>query len=331
MQLEHSILKGHCPHLAIIDVAARLAGCSVQSSDVALLGAPRRYTETFSLQRAAGILGDLGIVSVAVRTDLGGLAQLRFPALAQVRSGTRQEFVVVSRIDDHAIVYYSGRLGWLLDGLSSFSKRWTGVALTLEAAVRGPCRVGRDAALLSDLEIQLIQDFMTVDECEELMASASPAFRKSMVSADGSLQSEVMSSGRTSESAACSGDLCARITDRAAELLGCASTLFEPIQCVRYEMGQKFAPHYDVPLDAGLPDQSTRAWTLLAYLNDGFEGGETLFPAFDLSVRPLRGALLMFRNRGRQQRSVNPGALHAGQPVTRGSKYACNIWCSDAN
>ncbi|KAG1168860.1 hypothetical protein G6F35_017385 [Rhizopus arrhizus] len=73
---------------------------------------------------------------------------------------------------------------------------------------------------------------MTVDECEELMASASPAFRKSMVSADGSLQSEVMSSGRTSESAACSGDLCARITDRAAELLGCASTLFEPIQCV---------------------------------------------------------------------------------------------------
>ncbi|MGW9229125.1 hypothetical protein ACWGQ6_38535, partial [Streptomyces niveus] len=94
----------------------------------------------------------------------------------------------MSRIDDHAIVYYSGRLGWQLDGLSSFSKRWTGVALTLEAAVRGPCRVGRDAALLSDLEIQLIQDFMTVDECEELMASASPAFRKSMVSADGSLQ-----------------------------------------------------------------------------------------------------------------------------------------------
>lgn len=79
MQLEHSILKGHCPHLAIIDVAARLAGCSVQSSDVALLGAPRRYTETFSLQRAAGILGDLGIVSVAVRTTSADWHNCDFP------------------------------------------------------------------------------------------------------------------------------------------------------------------------------------------------------------------------------------------------------------
>ena len=328
MQLEHSILKRHCPHLAVIDVAARLAGRAVPPSDIALLGAPRRFKPTFTLQQAADLLNALNINGVALRTDLTGLAQLPLPVLVQMTAGPVEEFVVVHHLDEHAVIYYGGHQGWQLQGRDMFSRRWSGVCYAIDHVADEGRAPNGSSASLSDLELKLVQDFMTAEECAQLIDGATGSFQKSMVSGDGSLGSEIASSGRTSESTACSGDLCARIIQRAANLVGLASTSFEPLQCVRYEAGQRFAPHYDVPLDAGGPDYRARAWTLLVYLNDGFEGGETLFPVFDLRVSPVRGGLLMFRNRHALHGHVHGGALHAGLPVIRGMKYACNLWCS---
>lgn len=76
----------------------------------------------------------------------------------------------------------------------------------------------------------------------------------------------------------------------------------------RYEPGQSFAPHFDAPYRRGDGEQSML--TLLIYLNDGFEGGETSFE--EITVAPERGAALLFRHE----------RMHAGEPLRSGRKYA---------
>src|SRR5690606_20321446 len=163
-------------------------------------------------------------------------------------------------------------------------------------------------------------------DCANVMDLASPSFQRSMVSSDGTLYSGTYSSARTSKTAPCSGDACDAIIRRASMVVGACPTWFEPIQCIRYDQGDRFSSHFDPPLDDD--GRRIREWTLLAYLNSGFEGGDTYFPLLDLTVRPSRGALLVFRNRGKDGR-MNGYSLHAGTPVSAGIKYACNIWCSN--
>lgn len=334
MQLQHSILRGYCPHLAVIDVAARMAGRAPSSAEVALKGAPRWHRDKFTLLHAAHALAELGVEAMGYRADAAQLRHGRVPLLAQVQRKGAQEFVVVARIDAGSVLSYSGCDGWWLEAWGDFLMRWSGVCLSLgETDV--PTEAGRSAPeargvpLGAGLGLLLVEDFLAEHECRQLMSEASPKFRQSMVSADGSLHSEVYSAGRTSQSATCSGPWCAAIVRRAATLAGTEAERFEPLQCVKYEAGEKFSPHYDVPVDHALGDRASRGWTMLAYLNDGFEGGETLFPLLDVRVRPKRGSLLMFRNRRAGSGEVEGSALHAGLPVTNGVKYACNIWCSD--
>ena len=50
--------------------------------------------------------------------------------------------------------------------------------------------------------------------------------------------------------------------------------------------------------------------TLVFYLNDAFDGGETDFPELDRKVTPRRGRALLFQHR----------ILHEASAVTRGEK-----------
>ena len=50
--------------------------------------------------------------------------------------------------------------------------------------------------------------------------------------------------------------------------------------------------------------------TLVFYLNDGFEGGETDFPELERQIAPARGRALLFQHR----------ILHEATEVRRGEK-----------
>jgi len=81
----------------------------------------------------------------------------------------------------------------------------------------------------------------------------------------------------------------------------------------RYEAGQTFKKHQDgkVRLESGLESQMT----LLLYLNEGCEGGDTRFYLPDheipLDFTPKTGAALLFLH----------SFQHEGTPVTAGEKY----------
>jgi len=95
----------------------------------------------------------------------------------------------------------------------------------------------------------------------------------------------------------------------------------EPLQILRYRPGQEYKPHTDaIP---GLANQ--RIATMLVYLNDDFEGGETEFPKAGLTVRPRRGEGLLFHNVDANG-ELDPSVLHAGVPVRSGVKFLASRW-----
>lgn len=81
----------------------------------------------------------------------------------------------------------------------------------------------------------------------------------------------------------------------------------------RYTKDQKFSPHWDGRYKESLDVESRL--TLLIYLSDGVEGGETSFFTEDSDLRfkvtPTIGQVLVFDHH----------QLHSGEPVIDGYKY----------
>lgn len=84
----------------------------------------------------------------------------------------------------------------------------------------------------------------------------------------------------------------------------------ERLRCYRYDVDQRFAPHYDGAFARNAHERSLL--TFMVYLNDGFEGGATRFHDFDIDVTPKAGMALLFQHL----------LLHEGCIVTHGVKYA---------
>jgi prolyl 4-hydroxylase len=121
------------------------------------------------------------------------------------------------------------------------------------------------------------------------------------------------------------------VNERLCALVGLPPCNAEGLQVMHYEVGDYFAPHFDAwdPAFAGhagaLAEQGQRLFTVLVYLNDDLEGGETDFPRLGIRHRGRKGDGLMFRNvdaeGGRDHR-----LLHAGLPPTKGEKWLLSLW-----
>jgi hypothetical protein len=84
--------------------------------------------------------------------------------------------------------------------------------------------------------------------------------------------------------------------------------LFEPLRIYRYAVGHRFGLHTD---QSYTRDTARSLLTLLVYLDDDFDGGETDFPEEKQTIRPRAGDALWFQH----------ALLHAGNAVTRGTKH----------
>jgi prolyl 4-hydroxylase len=60
--------------------------------------------------------------------------------------------------------------------------------------------------------------------------------------------------------------------------------------------------------------------TALMYLNEAYEGGETLFPVSNTTVTPATGKLILFDNLDRRGKELL-NSLHCGGMVTQGEKW----------
>ena len=105
--------------------------------------------------------------------------------------------------------------------------------------------------------------------------------------------------------------------------------LTPPLLTKRYDPGQQYQPHHDFS-DAGVVHQ--RFLTLLLYISPAQEGGATSFPKAHsgrgLRVRPPKGSGVLFYSM-LPDGNGDDLSLHAGEPVTVGRKWVCNLWVWD--
>jgi prolyl 4-hydroxylase len=73
------------------------------------------------------------------------------------------------------------------------------------------------------------------------------------------------------------------------------------------------------------PSEGQRTWSIIIYLSDVEEGGETIFFEIPYTVKPLKGRAIMWYNLNTDG-SENNNTAHAGLPVLSGSKYILTKW-----
>ncbi len=125
------------------------------------------------------------------------------------------------------------------------------------------------------------------------------------------------------------------IVERVSELLECPIENQEPPHVVRYEVGGEYKLHHDFfHLGEDYTEEmmkygGQREATFLIYLNDNFEGGETDFPKFKLTIKPKTGNAIIWNN-VTEDKKLDKKSIHAGLPVINGSKYILVIWIRES-
>jgi prolyl 4-hydroxylase len=168
------------------------------------------------------------------------------------------------------------------------------------------------------------EGFLSAAECTWLIAAAEPQFQPSVV-VDPATGRMVPHPMRSSDAAMfgvfAEGPAVNAINRRLAALSGTMPAQGEPLQVLRYRPGGEYKPH----MDALPAEPNQRILTILVYLSDDYDGGETRFVRTGLTFRGKPGDALLFRNAGPDGRA-DPLSLHAGLPVTRGVKYLGSRW-----
>ena len=193
----------------------------------------------------------------------------------------------------------------------------------------------------------LYRGFLRRAECDYIIQTSASQLRKSTV-VDNDTGKSVPSAIRTSDGsfiARGADEVIADIERRIAEWSHVPVEHGEGMQVLRYEVGQKYEAHMDAFSDAFNQDDSKggqRVATVLMYLSDVEEGGETVFPhtrekphADDddfspcarqgVAVKARRGDALLFWSMDTGGK-LDLKSTHAGCSVVRGVKWSATKW-----
>lgn len=176
----------------------------------------------------------------------------------------------------------------------------------------------------SQPRVAICRQFLTAAECDYIADISAPFLEPSYV-VDPNTQKLISHPVRRSHGAmfgVYSEDLVINaINRRIGSLSGTAYEQGEPLQLLQYRRGDEYRPHLDA-----LPNEpNQRIMTVIIYLTDGYEGGETLFSRTGLSFKGQKGDALLFANLLPDGRP-DPLSLHCGLPILRGTKTIATRW-----
>ncbi|MBC8747075.1 MULTISPECIES: 2OG-Fe(II) oxygenase [Paraburkholderia] len=198
------------------------------------------------------------------------------------------------------------------------------------------CADERDVRVLLRCErpqLVVFADLLSAGECTELIERSRHRLKRS-TTVDPLTGNEDVIRNRTSEGVwyrRGEDELIARVERRIASLTNWPLENGEGLQVLHYDVSGEYSPHFDYfP-----PDQpggavhtaqgGQRVATLIIYLNDVADGGETVFPAAGLSVAARAGGAVYFRYMN-GQRQLDPLTLHGGARVLAGDKWIMTRW-----
>ncbi|WP_372630589.1 2OG-Fe(II) oxygenase [Cohnella sp.] len=168
--------------------------------------------------------------------------------------------------------------------------------------------------------ILILEKVLTGAECDALVDLAKDRMQRARVGRSRSVSDIRTSSGMFFEEG--ENELIHRIESRVSELMNVPIAHAEPLQVLHYRAGEQYQPHYDYFTSGGA---NNRISTLVMYLNDVEEGGETIFPSLNLTVVPRKGNAVYFEYFYNDP-LLNELTLHAGGPVVSGEKWAATQW-----
>lgn len=200
----------------------------------------------------------------------------------------------------------------------------------------------------------LLHGFLSDAEADHVVKLALPSLERSKVvdtkSGNGKLDEVRTSSGTFLSKGV--DEVVRGIEDRVALATHLPVENAENLQVLRYELDQEYKAHWDVietdtNSSLGMQQgQNPRTATLLMYLSDVEEGGETSFPAgkwieYDrqqhplgysecgakgVSIKPKKGDAILFWSLKLTTNKKDAWSLHAGCPVIRGEKFSATSW-----
>ncbi|NBD27185.1 2OG-Fe(II) oxygenase [Paenibacillus glycinis] len=182
----------------------------------------------------------------------------------------------------------------------------------------------REISIIGRIEeplILILANVLSGTECEALIDFAQDRMQRAKIG-----NSHVVSDIRTSSGMfveESENALIQTVEARVSELMHIPVSHAEPLQILHYQAGEQYRPHVDYFSSENVVNN--RISTLVMYLNDVEEGGETYFPSLQFTVMPRKGSAVYFEYFYNDPR-FNELTLHAGNPVAAGEKWVATQW-----
>ena len=197
-----------------------------------------------------------------------------------------------------------------------------------ESIAARPVRIARERP-----RILVLENFLSAEECSWLVHRGRPGLSRAMVYR-GSATPQFADT-RTNKEVSLTifhADIVLNlIRERMSTTTRAPTSCFEIAKLLHYEPGQQFALHADFiqpttpQLVQEIKTRGQRAATLLVYLTDEYEGGETEFPRIGLRFKGRRGDALLFSNVD-DSGAPDYDTVHAGLPPLSGEKWVLSQW-----
>jgi prolyl 4-hydroxylase len=181
--------------------------------------------------------------------------------------------------------------------------------------------------------VAVLVGVLSEPECDQLIELARPRLTPSTV-VDPVTGIDTIAAHRNSEGMffrLAETPFISKLDHRISQVMNSPVQNGEGLQVLRYGPGTQSTPHFDFLVPGNPANQQSlarsgqRVSSLVIYLNDVPEGGETFFPEAALSVCPRKGHAVYFEycNDANQ---LDHLTLHAGAPVIAGEKWAVTKW-----
>lgn len=182
----------------------------------------------------------------------------------------------------------------------------------------------REIQIISRVEeplIVVLENVLSDEECESLIELSKDSMKRSKIGASREVDNIRTSSGTFLEE----NETVAIIEKRVSSIMNIPVEHGEGLHILKYTPGQEYKAHYDYFAEHSRAAENNRISTLVMYLNDVEEGGETFFPKLNLSIAPKKGSAVYFEY-FYNDKSLNELTLHGGAPVIKGEKWVATQW-----
>ncbi|WP_095532839.1 2OG-Fe(II) oxygenase [Domibacillus mangrovi] len=178
-------------------------------------------------------------------------------------------------------------------------------------------------ARLEEPLIVILGNVLSDEECDELITLSKDKMQRSKVGAEHEVNEIRTSSGMFFQKN--ENDIIIKVEKRVSSIMNIPIEHGDGIQILKYTPGQEYKAHVDFFSPTSKSAKNNRISTLVMYLNDVEQGGETFFPKLNFSVSPQKGMAVYFEY-FYNDKNVNDLTLHSGAPVIAGEKWVATQW-----